>query len=110
MIIPPDALIREDKLTNYLLAPREADDKSGYLAQAGFSLENPDDLLLAIRNLVADKEAILDRLNRFGEYYRVDGILVGPNGRKLSVTTIWLKDLDHRMRFVTLKPKKGTKT
>jgi hypothetical protein len=33
--IPSDALIPLEKLTSYLLVPREWDDKSKFLAQAG---------------------------------------------------------------------------
>jgi len=40
MRIPPDAVIDETKFTHYLLAPRPWDDKSGYLRQAGFDLQN----------------------------------------------------------------------
>jgi len=41
MKIPPDALIPLEKLTSYLLVHREWDDKSKFLAQAGFTRENP---------------------------------------------------------------------
>jgi len=38
MRIPPDAVIDERKLTDYLLVPRPWDDKSAFLRQAGFVL------------------------------------------------------------------------
>ncbi len=41
MKIPADALIPQAKLTNYLLVARTVDDKSKFLAQAGFTIENP---------------------------------------------------------------------
>ncbi len=106
MRIPPEALISREKLTDYLLKFRESDDKSRFLARAGFSAENPEDLLGAIRNIAAGHEAVVDRVNRFGEFYRLDGSLLGPNGRGLAVTTIWLKDLDGRVKYVTLKPRR----
>jgi len=37
--IPSDALVPLEKLTSYLLVPREWDDKSKFLAQAGFKGE-----------------------------------------------------------------------
>lgn len=43
MRIPADAIIPEDKLTRYLLVPREYDDKSRFLSQAEFTLANPGD-------------------------------------------------------------------
>lgn len=105
MKLPPNPIIAPDKLTGYLLVPRPTDDKSRYLAQAGFTLANPDDLRDAILRLVAESEAIEDSTSEYGTFYRVSGLLIGPNGRSLSVVTIWLhRSLDGSCRFVTLKP------
>ena len=105
--IPADALIPIEKLTSYLLVPRPWDDKSKFLAQAGFGSTNPQSLLEAIRELAADTEAVADGLSEYGEFFRTDGNLIGPNGRSLPVTAIWLRwNLDGRMRFVTLKPRR----
>jgi len=38
--LSPDALISDEKLVKYLLAPRKRNDKSKWLAQAGDTLEN----------------------------------------------------------------------
>ena len=48
--------------------------------------------------------------NVYGEFYRVTGDLVGLNGRRLSVVTIWiaLTNTPASYRFVTLKPAKGS--
>jgi hypothetical protein len=107
--IPPDAIIAADKLTRYLLVPRPKNDKSRFLAQAGFDLANPDELEAAIRALNETEEAIQDRSNEYGDLYRVEGELIGPEGA-LNVVTIWIvqPDLDNQFRFVTLKP--GEKT
>ena len=48
MKIPGNLIIPEEKLTRYLLVPRIKDDKSKFLAQAGFTQNNPEDLLTAI--------------------------------------------------------------
>jgi len=40
MLIPPDAEIASEKLTHYLLVPKPLDDKSKFLARAGFSPAN----------------------------------------------------------------------
>jgi hypothetical protein len=50
--IPPNAIIPEAKLTRYLLIFRPYDDKSKFLAKAGFTLKNPDDLMLALRQVI----------------------------------------------------------
>jgi hypothetical protein len=105
--IPPDALIPDDKLTRYLLVPREQDDKSKFLAQAGFTADNPEQLKIAIRQLADRVEGLEDRSNEYGIFYRVEGELTGVNDSKLSVITIWLnRKVDGKFQFITLKPKK----
>lgn len=111
MKIPLNAVIPMEKLTGYLLVARDWDDKSKFLAQAGFGRQNPHLLLEAIRKLAAGAEAVEDRANEYGEILRAEGELVGPNGQGLSVATIWIRErLDGQVRFVTLKPRKEKKT
>ncbi len=103
--LPADPGIRIEKLTGYLLVSRASNDKSRYLAQAGFTLDNPMDLYHALRDLIATRSAIADSTNDYGDFYRVEGDLRGPNGIRLSVVTIWIKlKADGTYRFVTLKP------
>ncbi len=107
MQLPSDSIIPEDKITRYLLVPRIKDDKSKFLAQAGFTQENPEELLLAIRQLAATNEAIEDNTNEYGTFYIVEGNLQGINDRDLAVVSIWLQSKhDGNFRFITLKPKK----
>src|SRR4051794_28913195 len=107
MRIPPDAKIPLEKVTKYLLVPREWDDKSKFLARAGFTRDNPERLLQAIRDLAAAAEAVEDRTDEYGVFFRAEGELQGPNGRDLQVVTIWLRwHMDGLVRFVTLKPRK----
>jgi len=111
MKIPSDAIIPLEKITEYLLVPREWDDKSKFLAQAGFLRDNPELLLRAIRKLATDVDAVEDRTNEYGAFFRVEGELQGPNGRGLQVVTIWLRrHVDGQVRFVTLKPRKEKKS
>jgi hypothetical protein len=105
--VPADAIIPPEKLRDYLLTPRPLDDKSKFLAQAGFSRDNPHVLLGALRRLVASVEASSDGTNAYGEFLRAAGEIAGPNGLELSVVTVWLRwHADGRVRFVTLKPLK----
>jgi hypothetical protein len=102
--IPSDAIISPEKLTQYLLMPKRKNDKSIFLAQGGFTQENPDALDAAIRQLIAEKEAVSDREDEYGVFYQVSGVLSGPGGT-LPVVTIWIrKQIDGIYRFVTLKP------
>jgi len=105
--IPPDAVIPDDKLTRYLLVYKAKNDKSRFLARAGFTQENPEALRAAIQLLAESVEAVEDRINEYGNFYRVEGELTGANDVNLSVVTIWLqRQLDGNFQFVTLKPQK----
>lgn len=107
MKISSDAVIPIEKLTAYLLVPREWDDKSKFLGYAGFTKENPHLLLAAIRELAAQAEAVEDGENEYGVFLRAEGWLTGPSGRSLPVVTIWLQSRSGgQTRFVTLKPRK----
>jgi len=104
MRIPPSAEISVEKLTHYLLAYRPKNDKSGFLAQAGFDRRQAGILEQAIRKMIAENGAVADRWNEYGTFFRVTGRLQGPNG-SLDVVTIWLKRAnDGSFRFITLKP------
>jgi hypothetical protein len=105
MKIPEDAEIPESKLTAYLLVPRTVDDKSAFLGQAGFGPSNWVLLRDELLRLIVRAEAIVDRRDVYGTFYRVEGTLAGPAGQKLEVVSIWLcGSLDGRYRFITLKP------
>ena len=99
-------LIPDAKLTQYLLIPRLEDDKSKFLAQAGFTANNPDQLKQAILTLIQTHDAISDRQDKYGTYYLVEGPLIGPNGT-LAVVTVWIERItDGIFQFVTLEPKR----
>jgi hypothetical protein len=107
MKIPADAIIAREKLTRYLLIPQRKSDKSRWLAQAGFTLNNPGELEAAIRQLIATADAVYDGANRYGDFYRAEGTLFGVNGINLESITIWIihSKVDTLFRFVTMKPK-----
>jgi hypothetical protein len=102
--IPLDAVVPREKLTRYLLAPKPKNDKSRFLARAGFTQTNPDGLEEALRRLIAEEEAVADRDDQYGRFYQVVGDLRGPGGT-LRVVTVWIvQAADGVCRFVTLKP------
>jgi hypothetical protein len=105
MRIPEDLIIPDAKITQYLLVLKARNDKSRFLAQAGFTQENPEALSLAIQRQIMDKEAIEEKSNEYGTFYQVAGELIGVNGVSLSVITVWLqRQIDGKFQFVTLKP------
>lgn len=102
--IPQHAVIHPAKITDYLLVHRRKSDKSQFLAQAGFTLDNPEALIAAIRGLIARHDATTDRRDEYGVFFRVQGALHGPDG-SLDVITVWIqREFDGVFTFVTLKP------
>jgi hypothetical protein len=61
-----EVTISEAKITQYLLVLKARNDKSRFLAQAGFTQENPEALRLAIQSQAIDKEAIEEKSNEYG--------------------------------------------
>ena len=105
MKIPGDAIIPEPKLTKYLLVFKPRNDKSQFLAQAGFTLDNWQTLKIAIQQLNQSVEAVADRTDEYGTFYNVRGGISGVNGINLSVVTIWLeRKSDGKFQFITLVP------
>jgi hypothetical protein len=54
----PNALINPEKITNYLLIPLPKDDKSQFLARAGYTLDNWQQLERDIREQILTLEAV----------------------------------------------------
>ena len=57
MKLPEDAAIARTKLHDYLLRHRDEDDKSGFLALAGYTLDNADRLMHDIRTQLLPLDA-----------------------------------------------------
>jgi len=87
MKLPANTIIARRKLDEYLLQPRNEDDKSGFLALAGYTLENADRLMSDLREQLLPLNAELFDETEYGPKYRIRGTLTGPNGRVLPVVS-----------------------
>jgi hypothetical protein len=90
MYLNPNAIISPNKLTNYLLIPLPKDDKSQYLAQGGYILDNWQQLERDLREQILTLEAQPTRKTKYGQKYQIVGSLICPNGRILKIKTIWI--------------------
>ena len=108
MKLSRDAIIAEAKLTKYLLVWREADDKSKFLGQAGYTLDNWQQLAADLRAQILPLEAVSsDEPNRFGDVYEIRGFLRGTNGVDLAVVTVWMIEYETQVtKLITLYPDK----
>jgi hypothetical protein len=107
MKLPPDTLIARRKIIDYLLVCRPEDDKSSFLARAGYVPESADQLLADLRTQLLPLEARLLERGEYGMKYAIRGKLTGPNGRTLRVVSIWMiEQVGGKTKFVTLYPDK----
>jgi len=105
MDLTENVIIPRDKLLRYLLLPREENDKSRFLALAGYTLANWKVLERDLRQLIEMREVSSVEISPFGTKYEVRGSLTGPNGKVLHVVTVWIKlEVTGKTRFVTLFP------
>jgi len=105
--LPSNTIIATDKFTRYLLVPQARGDKSAFLAEADYRLENVDQLLHDLRTQILPLDAAPLESGKFGQYYESRGTLKGPNGAMRAVRTIWITEhLSAITKFVTLIPDK----
>jgi hypothetical protein len=105
MRLPKNTLIAREKLTHYLLVLRKRNDKSQWLAQAGYTLENWQVLETDLRNQVLPIDAVPIERTEYGQMYEISGKLVGPNRKILSVRTIWMTEsATGNTKFITMYP------
>jgi len=110
MKLPENALINSEKLTQYLLVPRKRNDKSQWLAEAGYTLDNWQILEKDLRNQILIIDAIPTEKTKFGQMFEISGDLFGPNGNGLSVITIWMTEIESKItKFITIYPDKRRK-
>jgi len=105
--LPSDTVIAPEKLTKYLLVQREFDDKSQFLRQVGYTLDNWEQLAADLRLHVLPAEAVLIEQTTYGDIFEIRSALTGPNGQTLFVRTIWMNELQSGVtKFITLYPDK----
>ena len=103
-----DALIASEKLTKYLLVKRPVGDKSEFLKQAGYTLDNWQRLEGDIRQQILSKDAVSIEETEYGELFEIQASLAGPNGVILSLRTIWMRESRSGLtKFITLYPDRG---
>ena len=107
MKLPDDSIITREKITEYLLKWQPDNDKSQFLARAGYSSANWQRLLEDIRTQILPTEAELMRKTAYGDLFRIRGKLLGPNGVSLRVITVWMAEYaSQQTKFITLFPDK----
>lgn len=105
MKLPPNTLIARAKLVDYLLRRLPENDKSGFLALAGYSANHPEALEDGLRTQLLALEAEFVESTEYGDKYCIYGALTGPNGRRLRVASFWMTEHATGItKFLTLYP------
>lgn len=108
MKLPENAVIALDKLTKYLLVKRAIGDKSEFLRQAGYTIDNWEQLERDMRRQVLTQDAVLIEHTTYGEVFEIHASLTGPSSVVLNVRTIWMQESGSGItKFITLYPDKG---
>lgn len=76
--LDPNAVIAKAKLTEYLLVPLAKDDKSQFLAEAGYTIDNWQRLEQDLREQILSLEAIPTARTQYGQKYAITGNLSSP--------------------------------
>jgi len=108
MKLPVNTIIPREKLTQYLLVKRPVGDKSGFLKQAGYTVDNWGQLERDLRQQVLSKDAVSMEQTAYGELFEILAALKGPNGVSLRVRTVWMQETAGGLtKFITLYPDRG---
>jgi hypothetical protein len=78
MKLAADTVIAREKLDEYLLCHRDENDKSGFLALAGYTLENADSLMNDLRTQFLALDAEFFDQTDYGSKYQIRGKADGP--------------------------------
>ena len=107
MKLPSGLVVKDSKITKYLLVYQPKDDKSEYLSYYGYSLANWESLKNDILEAAEKSEITENFVTDWGIRYKVKCQWLSPNNRLLKVITIWQEDqTTARIKFVTLYPDK----
>jgi len=83
MKLSSQSIIDDEKIKNYLLSERKRNDKSKWLATAGYGLNNWEKLKKDLFKQILSLEAIPIDKTKYGQMFEIRGTLKGPNGKVL---------------------------
>lgn len=87
------ATINPNKLTEYALNPEHptGGNKARVFEKTlGYNKSNANELMEQIYRKLPNSEAVLGKLDSYGQRYTVDIMITGPNGKTVMVRTGWI--------------------
>ncbi len=81
-----------------------------WLSKAGYTHDNWQILEKDLREQILTLGATPVEKTKYGQVFEINGEIVGPNGKSLSVTTIWMTENENNItKFITMYPDKRSK-
>jgi len=88
-----NANINPKKLTEYALNPAHpvgGNKAKVFESTLGYNQSNADDLMKKVYSKLNESEAVVGKLDQYGQRYTVDMNITGPNGSSKIVRTGWI--------------------
>lgn len=104
---PEMTVISPHKLRDYVLnlAHDEGESKARFLGEIGYDQQNWQILEKDLREQHLTVDASPGKKSMYGMKYEIVAPLVGPNGKKRTIRSIWIiRTGESEARFVTLIP------
>ena len=101
------AFIDASKVRDYLLSPSHPVGrfKAKFFAALGYTQLDWELLSINLLEIARAGQIAPGQPSGYGQKYEASGTLIGPNGRKARVTTVWVIRPDEQVpRFVTAFP------
>ena len=104
------AIIDTGKLRFYMLSISHplGRFKAAFFQKLGYSIENCELFERCLREVILTREATKIETSLYGRKYVVEGLIVGPSGKKVHLVTVWIILNDEVIpRFITAYPRGG---
>ncbi|MDA3938812.1 MAG: hypothetical protein PF693_05830 [Spirochaetia bacterium] len=107
MKLTDKVIIPKEKFTKYLLVFKKRNDKSQWLAKAGYKAGNWKILENDLKKQILRNDASYIEDTPYGQLYEIRGNLLGPNNNSIAICTIWLIESETgNTKFITMYPDK----
>ena len=111
MKVPNDlhSVVDKNKIVNYLLSEshRDSRHKAKFFQSFGFSIDSWETLAQTLKTHAAEHDVARTEDSPFGTRYAVDTNIETPNGRRVSIRSVWfIDDGESDPRLVTAHPLK----
>ena len=101
---PEQTIIDDSKLVGYCLNPNHVDGKHKarvFKSALNITIENAEELKLALFNAVKKYDALLDKSNLYGQKYTIDFPLTREN-KTATIHSVWIiKNNEQFARLIT---------